>query len=107
MVGTAGFEPAASASRTLRAAKLRYVPIRKILGLTLAAGFWWRSVTLNAESAKARIRCGEAPKFGGPRAPLRKNGARRPEIDRVAPNNIRRSHPAPNNRLGSENRGIR
>jgi hypothetical protein len=29
VVGTAGFEPATSASRTLRAAKLRYVPIGK------------------------------------------------------------------------------
>ncbi len=27
LVGTAGFEPATSASRTLRATKLRYVPI--------------------------------------------------------------------------------
>src|SRR5215467_2355191 len=35
-VGTAGFEPATSASRTLRAAKLRYVP----KGLSLADLFF-------------------------------------------------------------------
>ncbi len=31
LVGKAGFEPAASASRTLRAAKLRYFPCRMIV----------------------------------------------------------------------------
>ncbi len=30
LVGTAGFEPATSASRTLRATKLRYVPRGKV-----------------------------------------------------------------------------
>jgi hypothetical protein len=42
-------------------------------------------------------------KFGAPCTPLTKNGAWRPVLDRVAPNIVRRSHPAPNNRLGSEN----
>ena len=32
LVGTAGLEPATSASRTLRATKLRYVPMRVMLG---------------------------------------------------------------------------
>ncbi len=44
MVGTAGFEPATSASRTLRAAKLRHVPPRPhLIGLREAAFRSWHT----------------------------------------------------------------
>ena len=59
MVGTAGLEPATSASRTLRATKLRYVPIcddvRRPLGWLFktitASGLWSQKTRFEAARA--------------------------------------------------------
>jgi hypothetical protein len=41
-----------------------------------------------SEISEGAATLGEAAKFGAPGTPLRKNGAWRPKIDRVAPNNV-------------------
>ena len=43
MVGMTGFEPAASASRTRRATKLRYIPICPMTNATSLHGFSYAS----------------------------------------------------------------